>query len=195
MSCPACNGVSDIKQTDWCLICLQSLNAKCILCQVSTNSCTQITCTQITISRNCMHAYHTCCMKSWIKNGYIKVGEKKWDIQNKIDNNIRYTSKLSKTLECSICRHVLQDPVSGVCGHVCCRECMIMWKQCKTNPNCPQCRTPLGEKLVPHYRLNTIIHGLLARCPDNSCTFTCRNKKKMHQHYIDQHIDNGSTTL
>lgn len=66
-------------------------------------------------------------------------------------------------LDCSICLHLLDEPVTIACGHSFCKKCInTFWD---TGPNlekkytCPQCRTTFSPK--PALQRNTVLANLL----------------------------------
>uniref|UniRef100_A0A667XA80 RING-type domain-containing protein n=1 Tax=Myripristis murdjan TaxID=586833 RepID=A0A667XA80_9TELE len=52
-------------------------------------------------------------------------------------------------LTCSICLTIFTDPVSLLCGHSFCKECITI--SLSKKDQCPQCRTtvPIEEKYLP----------------------------------------------
>uniref|UniRef100_A0A667XPC5 RING-type domain-containing protein n=1 Tax=Myripristis murdjan TaxID=586833 RepID=A0A667XPC5_9TELE len=49
-------------------------------------------------------------------------------------------------LTCSICLTIFTDPVSLLCGHSFCRECIT--NSLSIKDQCPQCRTTVPKEIV-----------------------------------------------
>uniref|UniRef100_A0A667XPC0 Uncharacterized protein n=1 Tax=Myripristis murdjan TaxID=586833 RepID=A0A667XPC0_9TELE len=69
-------------------------------------------------------------------------------------------------LTCSICLTIFTDPVSLLCGHSFCKECITI--SLSKKDQCPQCRTtvPIEEKYLP---TSHILKSLVAQflCPEH----------------------------
>uniref|UniRef100_A0A1A7XIV9 Tripartite motif containing 16 n=2 Tax=Iconisemion striatum TaxID=60296 RepID=A0A1A7XIV9_9TELE len=62
--------------------------------------------------------------------------------------------------ECSICLHLLEEPVTTACGHSYCRKCInTFWSSNREEYSCPQCRTTFNTR--PDLQRNTILGNLL----------------------------------
>ncbi|XP_044158479.1 RING finger protein 112-like [Bufo gargarizans] len=67
---------------------------------------------------------------------------------------------LVEDITCSVCLDDLQNPVSIVCGHTFCRNCITRhWSAPQSGGYlCPECRTPCPpHQIVPDYRLMNLI--------------------------------------
>ena len=69
-------------------------------------------------------------------------------------------------LLCPLCLDILDDPVSGACGHAACRECLS--QHLSNQSDCPQCRAALSENaLVPNMIVRSMVSELRLVCPNN----------------------------
>lgn len=59
-------------------------------------------------------------------------------------------SKVSSKLKCLICLEAPSDPCAASCGHICCKDCWLIWM--KKNASCPICRQEISIS-----RLNRLI--------------------------------------
>lgn len=57
--------------------------------------------------------------------------------------------KAKKILECAICLGEETDPYQTTCGHVFCKDCLLMWLQ--RNEVCPLCRAPVHVGNLKEY--------------------------------------------
>ena len=71
-----------------------------------------------------------------------------------------------ENLLCPLCLDVLDDPVSGACGHASCRECL--GQHLSNQSDCPQCRAELSQNaLVPNVIVRSMVSELRLVCPNN----------------------------
>ena len=74
--------------------------------------------------------------------------------------------RVDENLLCPLCLDVLDDPVSGACGHAACRECLA--QHLSNQSDCPQCRAALSENaLVPNVIVRSMVSELRLVCPNN----------------------------
>ncbi len=74
--------------------------------------------------------------------------------------------RVDENLLCPLCLDVLDDPVSGACGHASCRECLA--QHLSNHSDCPQCRGALSENaLVPNVIVRSMVSELNLVCPNN----------------------------
>jgi hypothetical protein len=74
--------------------------------------------------------------------------------------------RVDENLLCPLCLDVLDDPVSGGCGHAACRECL--GQHLSNQSDCPQCRAALSENaLVPNVIVRSMVSELRCVCPNN----------------------------
>lgn len=74
--------------------------------------------------------------------------------------------RVDENLLCPLCLDVLDDPVSGACGHASCRECLA--QHLSNHSDCPQCRGALSENaLVPNVIVRSMVSELRLVCPNN----------------------------
>ncbi|KAK7899614.1 hypothetical protein WMY93_020467 [Mugilogobius chulae] len=68
------------------------------------------------------------------------------------------SSSFSEDLTCSICLSMFTEPVTLLCGHAFCRECITL--SLNTQASCPQCRAPVnmrGHNLQSCYILRSLV--------------------------------------
>ncbi|CAE7203499.1 unnamed protein product [Symbiodinium necroappetens] len=71
---------------------------------------------------------------------------------------------VSKALRCVICTEVFVKPVSSICQHVFCRDCIE--RALKRDARCPTCRSPLNSwEMNPNHLVQTLLDEVLVRCP------------------------------
>ncbi|XP_053326505.1 RING finger protein 112-like [Spea bombifrons] len=78
---------------------------------------------------------------------------------------------LAEEIACSVCLHDLQDPVSIACGHTYCRACISKhWAGFSSQGFlCPECKaTCPGQRMVPNYRLASLISKIRQGAEDNT---------------------------
>ncbi|KAG1678525.1 hypothetical protein FOA52_014559 [Chlamydomonas sp. UWO 241] len=63
-------------------------------------------------------------------------------------------------MDCSVCLHLLLDPVTAPCGHDLCAHCYKRWLMTSPSPSCPTCRFPLPATLRIAYRLARTIASI-----------------------------------
>ena len=74
--------------------------------------------------------------------------------------------RVDENLLCPLCLDVLDDPVSGACGHAACRECLA--QHLSNQSDCPQCRAALSQNaLVPNVIVRSMVSELRLVCPNN----------------------------
>ena len=74
--------------------------------------------------------------------------------------------RVDENLLCPLCLDVLDDPVSGACGHASCRECLA--QHLSSHSDCPQCRAALSQNaLVPNVIVRSMVSELRLVCPNN----------------------------
>ena len=74
--------------------------------------------------------------------------------------------RVDENLLCPLCLDVLDDPVSGACGHASCRECL--GQHLSNHSDCPQCRGALSQNaLVPNVIVRSMVSELRLVCPNN----------------------------
>ena len=91
-------------------------------------------------------------------------------------------SKITNSLECSICSELMLAPMTTECGHSFCYECLHQWFQNKIN--CPTCRHEIQTKPTLNMKLNEVSKNLAeliidARLDPNIESFVDRNKEAM----------------
>ncbi|KAG5421449.1 PSH1 [Candida metapsilosis] len=91
-------------------------------------------------------------------------------------------SKITNSLECSICSELMLAPMTTECGHSFCYECLHQWFQNKIN--CPTCRHEIQTKPALNMKLNEVSKNLAeliidARLDPNIESFVDRNKEAM----------------
>ena len=74
------------------------------------------------------------------------------------------TPALRSELVCSICHEVFLHPVSLLCGHNFCQECMLWWLQYTTTSqqgkqSCPTCRREIPQKDASSIGVNTTLRA------------------------------------
>ena len=81
------NGISSLNLlSDICAICREHITDKCIKCQEFNSSC-------YSIVGSCDHAFHICCINSWLNNNSYGIEcpicNKTWKLKEKsiINNN------------------------------------------------------------------------------------------------------------
>lgn len=68
-------------------------------------------------------------------------------------------------LECKICYDVLYEPVTTVCGHTFCRECLLRALDYK--PECPCCRRTLNCEVQRNTEITRVVKEIVENlCPD-----------------------------
>ena len=110
---------------------------------------------------------------------------------NRVDlQDLEYIEGYDENLMCAICHCPFVDPVSLDCDHVFCQRCVD--RAMEQSASCPTCRKRNEEKsegvAVPKL-INSILDGLLVKCPlrEEGCTETmARGSVQVH---IDQYCD------
>jgi len=91
-------------------------------------------------------------------NGNMYDGEWKDDIQingiltihehqKEFDCDPKELIKFKDIFECPICRDILKEPITLLCGHTFCKSCLEQVKTHSSNPNCPNCRINIPQVL------------------------------------------------
>lgn len=92
----------------------------------------------------------------------------------------KFVGKVDPNLICSICVGVLEKPVTTICGHSYCEECLDTWLERPQTHSCPSCRAHvLKVDLIPIHALRGVVDGLLVRCEnnDNGCEMILKLEK------------------
>lgn len=80
------------------------------------------------------------------------------------DEQLLNPQAVSKALRCVICTEVFVEPVSSICQHVFCRDCIE--RALKRDARCPTCRSPLNSwEMNPNHLVQTLLDEVLVRCP------------------------------
>ncbi|KAI5970395.1 PSH1 [Candida margitis] len=102
-----------------------------------------------------------------------------WDkVDSALTSNL--LSKITNSLECSICSEVMLAPMTTECGHSFCYECLHQWF--KNKINCPTCRHEIQTKPALNMKLNEISKNLTeliidAKLDPNVDSFVSRKKE------------------
>lgn len=88
--------------------------------------------------------------------------------KDKVDlRNLDYTKDVDENLVCPVCRVALVEPVTTVCDHVFCKDCLR--HSYHLSPTCPIDRSPIRMpqdiRPTPKIILNQL-DGLLVKCPN-----------------------------
>lgn len=94
-------------------------------------------------------------------------------------------SKITNSLECSICSEIMLAPMTTECGHSFCYECLHQWF--KNKINCPTCRHEIQTKPALNMKLNEVSKSLAeliidARLDPNLESFSDRKKEAMSKY-------------
>ncbi|XP_060581851.1 breast cancer type 1 susceptibility protein homolog, partial [Ruditapes philippinarum] len=69
--------------------------------------------------------------------------------------------QMQKTLECSICLEMMNNPVSTGCGHQFCRFCLTEFIDRKRQVPCPLCKKPITKRsLMKREELGDMVEGV-----------------------------------
>ncbi|XP_077374137.1 V(D)J recombination-activating protein 1 [Festucalex cinctus] len=71
---------------------------------------------------------------------------------------------------CTVCDHLLSDPVQAPCGHLFCHNCITKYKNF-IGPLCPVCNLPCScdDLIPPAQTFLLVLHSLLLLCPRDGC--------------------------
>lgn len=90
----------------------------------------------------------------------------------------KFAGKVDPNLICSICVGVLEKPVTTICGHSFCEQCLDTWLERPQTNSCPSCRAHvLRVDLIPIHALRGVVDGLLVRCENTGCEMILKLEK------------------
>ncbi|KAK6455703.1 associated with histones/Spt16/Pob3 [Scheffersomyces xylosifermentans] len=109
--------------------------------------------------------------------GEIEEGQKVWSaIDHDITSNL--LSKITNSIECSICAELMHVPLTAECGHSFCYDCLFTWFQNKMN--CPTCRHEITIKPSLNLHLKDISKSIVDIIIDT--TLESEEKKKLEEY-------------
>ncbi|RCK57750.1 RING finger protein PSH1 [Candida viswanathii] len=83
---------------------------------------------------------------------------KMWEsVDHSLTSNL--LSRITSTVECTICSEIMAVPVTAECGHSFCYDCIYQWFSNKVN--CPTCRHEIENKPTLNLQLKEICKNLL----------------------------------
>ncbi|RWS16115.1 hypothetical protein B4U79_17885 [Dinothrombium tinctorium] len=89
-----------------------------------------------------------------------------------VERIVNFNPESNEDLICCICSGVFDNPISTICEHIFCIECIAEWM--RTNPvtcRCPQCNSPLdSDSLITVPRmLRNMLNNLHIQCENRDC--------------------------
>lgn len=87
--------------------------------------------------------------------------------------------ELSSDMMCSICQECMVLPVTLVCGHNYCKNCIEHWIETNIKPKCPLCKCVLGASSVVLKKIgvNKVLDGIITQQMGTNEEYSKRLKK------------------
>ncbi|CAD8089545.1 unnamed protein product [Paramecium sonneborni] len=106
------------------------------------------------------------------------------DLQNrqKLNQTKQKLQKIYQECKCSSCQLLFEEPVTIVCGHTFCRECIIRSIQLK--PQCPECLYPITN-VIKNIQENFLVKSVVKEINE---LFVEKDLKKAKPRLFDQII-------
>ncbi|CAK73699.1 unnamed protein product (macronuclear) [Paramecium tetraurelia] len=102
--------------------------------------------------------------------------------QNKLKSNLLKLQKIYQECKCPSCQLLFEEPITIVCGHTFCRECII--RSVNLKPQCPECLYPITN-IINNIQENFLVKSVVKEINE---LFIAQQQKKVKPRLFDQII-------
>ncbi|CAD8165311.1 unnamed protein product [Paramecium octaurelia] len=102
--------------------------------------------------------------------------------QNKLKSNLMKLQKIYQECKCPSCQLLFEEPITIVCGHTFCRECII--RSVNLKPQCPECLYPITN-IIKNIQENFLVKSVVKEINE---LFIAQQQKKVKPRLFDQII-------